>query len=114
MIMTDKHTMLFQISEGLKDALGTYAQKNNMPASEVARQAIAQFIKYDLAADPIPMGRPRRYANKEERLAAQRKERADNKAILQALLDAHAREQRQKDANSLREWLERKGVSVAV
>lgn len=66
-----KESNIVLMSEAMTEAVATYAQEHDMSKSELMRTAIAQYIDYDLDADP-KVERTRKYANKAERDRAQR------------------------------------------
>ena len=106
--MTEKTAILFQASTDFKEALGTYAQQKNMAASEVIRLAVAEYIDYDMSGDTITSGRPKKYANKEERLEAQRQKQKQDRMVAKQLMEDFLRAQRRGDVKTFEEYLARR------
>lgn len=65
-----KDQVVFQASDGLKDAVGTYATEHNVPMAEVWRLAGAALVGYDLSKDPART-RAAKYDSPEEQKRAQ-------------------------------------------
>lgn len=84
------------MSPELKDAIELHAGKLNRPTAEIARQALASFVGYDLAAEAAQRtetrGRPKQYGSREERKEAGRKRRAEKRKVAKALLQNLERE----------------------
>ncbi len=93
-------SQIIGMSEDLKDALGEYANAHDLSIADCARQAIAQFIDYDLASEEKEAsgsrGRPRVYESKEARRAAARERSKEKRVLTRQLLEAH-REQARAD-----------------
>lgn len=91
-------SQIIGMSEELKDALGEYAQTNDLSIADCARQAIAEFIGYDLdaeaAASGTKKGRPRVYADKAERRAAARARGKEKRTLAKQLIEEHRRQER--------------------
>lgn len=86
--MAAKTSVPVMMSEDMEDALDAFAQANDQSRSEVARNAIAMWIGYNLA-DEAPTARRTKYATPAEREAARKaaakKRRDDQKALLEAV-----------------------------
>jgi hypothetical protein len=111
----DRDSIMFALTERFKDAIAEYAHENgDISISQLCREAVAEKIGYDLKADKVKRGRPMKYRNDAERkIAIKRRNenrRIERKALVQALAEEHARQQRAKDAAGMRESLVRKGV----
>lgn len=104
--MSDKPTILFQTSQAFKDKIGEYANQHNMSMAAVIREAIAAKIDYDLSKDVEVLGRPKRYATDDDRKAAQRDRARVDRDTMKKLLALYQREQREKDAQALQDWLD--------
>lgn len=83
----DRTQMLFVCSNEFKDALGEYATKHNLSASEVIRVAVSTYIGYDASNENF-VDKRRKYATEEERRNAQndrmRKRRQESAKLLEA------------------------------
>lgn len=108
-----KSQILFHVSIKMKDALGQYAQSHDKAVSEIIRVAVAKYIGFDLTGDPIVNGRPRIYANKEERLEAQRTKAKQERATLKQLISDYEHEKHMEGVNTLEEWLERRAKRLS-
>lgn len=62
--------VVFQASDGLKEAVGKYANDNNIPMAEVWRQAAANMVGYDLTSDPARTRTPK-YESPQQQKEAQ-------------------------------------------
>lgn len=104
--MVERVPVLFQSSPEFKEAIATYAQQHRLSASEVMRVAIAQYIGYDISSDSISGGRPKIYANKEERIKAQNDRAKQQRENLKTLMDDFHRAVRRGDVKTMEEWVE--------
>lgn len=108
--MANKAQTLFTSTEAFKEALATYAQNHHVSVAWVIREAVSQYIKYDLSAEEIVDGR-RKYASKEERQEAQKLRSRTERAEVAKLLAALEKEQRLLDAAGIEASLIRRGVN---
>lgn len=65
MVPPGKEQIVLHASEAFKDALGKYASDNDLSMAEIIRKATADFIGYDLGAEPARSRAPK-YATPEE------------------------------------------------
>lgn len=103
--MADRTTIIMQSSFEFKEAVATYAQRNNVSVAEVIREAVAAVIGYDLSKDSISSGRPRTYANAEERKKAQSDRQKKKRAVAAQFLEDYERAQRRGDVKTLEEYI---------
>lgn len=86
--MATKVSVPVMMSAEQEEALSAYATERNLSRSEVARQAIATFVGYDLEGE-APTQRRTKYATPAEREAARKAaakaRRDDQKALLEAV-----------------------------
>lgn len=106
----ERDSIMFGLSERFKDAIGEFAEKNSLSISALIREAVAEKIGYDLGADRVARGRPKKYRNESERKIATKRRSAEKRALVKALLQAHKRAEQEAAAAALRESLVRKGV----
>lgn len=106
----ERESIMFHLTERFKDAVLEYSETVGVSASELIRQAVAERIGYDLEQDRVARGRPKKYRNEAERKIASKRRGAERRALIRALLQAHEREETQKQADALRASLVRKGV----
>lgn len=108
----EKTTLVLTLSILLKEHAATFAQSQNRSLSEVVREALAQYTGYDLVAERGKhierRGRPKKYNTDEERKEAARQRSRERDDLTRRLLEDHRRQQRQRDADILRQSLERK------
>lgn len=84
------HSKMFQISEGLDNALDDFvADLDDNNVSQVIRQAIADYIGYDLENEPPTIRGNRKYASEAERKAAQASRNKRRNAIKRDLVKAY-------------------------
>lgn len=85
------------MSQALKDAVGEWAQSRNKSTAAVARQAIADYIGYDLENEVNGSsgrrGRPRVYKDREERRLASRARAKARRKLQRQLMDDHKRQE---------------------
>lgn len=109
----EKTSVLVHMSVLLKDAIGVAAQQQNMSVANLVRVAVAAYIGYDLAEDiNTPLGRPRVYANKEERIRAQNERTRTARLTARALMEYAKHAEHVANREGLRQWLLAKGVSL--
>ena len=93
-------------SEGLVDALGTFASSHNQSVSDVVRQAIAQTIGYDLGERVETRGRKAKYTTAEQRKEAARLRSKRERDIARELSKSFTNEERQRVVAKIRQGLE--------
>jgi hypothetical protein len=70
--MANNKQLQLTLTQGLADALDTYASEHHLNRSEVTRRALAHVLSYDLDNDPAVV-RPGRYQTRSIQLEAKRK-----------------------------------------
>jgi predicted transcriptional regulator len=83
---TQNAKLMFSLSESLKDALGEYAAEHELSDAAVIRQAIAQYIGFDLSTVEKQPRSGRMYASVEERREAQKERNKEKRALVRELL----------------------------
>jgi hypothetical protein len=111
-----KHSKMFQISDGLDDALDEFVAEQgggNATVSGVIREAIAAYIGYDLVAEP-KQNRARVYVNEAARKEHQKKVNKERNATVKALIEASKRGESDEAIAALAASLARKKVETPV
>ncbi len=110
----EKTTLVVQLSILQKQHADQEAAKQGISLSMFVRRALATASGYDLDAEIASTverrGRPKKYANNEERQEAARKRQAERDELKRKLLEAHEREQRRRDTQGIERSVQRKGV----
>jgi len=91
-VASDKTALMFGLTETFKDAIAEWAQTNDRSTADVCRQAIAEYIDYDLAGEQTGRenrGRPTKYASPEERKQAQKNREIAKRELVKNLLREH-------------------------
>jgi hypothetical protein len=100
------------MSEELKDALGVWAQSRCLSIAQVAREAIAERIDYDLDAEANRKverrGRPKQYETKEQRRSASRQRAKDRRALNKRLLNDYVTQQARTERSAFKAAVEAK------
>lgn len=108
-------SQMFGLSEDMKEFLATWAQERNLSVAEVIRSALAEYVGYDLAADEMSKverrGRPRVYANKEERRKAARARNKERRQLAKQVLENYNKQLAAADRQKLADSLTRKAAS---
>lgn len=107
----ERESIMFGLSPGFKDAIAKFAHENgDIPTAQLIREAVAEYIGYNLEQDRVKRGRPVKYKNKAEKKIASRRRSMERRALIKAL-EEHARKaEREKQAEALRASLVRKGI----
>lgn len=79
-------SVMFHLSEPLKDTLGLYAQAHHKSISEVIREAVARHIDYDLSQDKRT--RRTKYATPQERESAKNLRARERRSLARKLVNA--------------------------
>lgn len=79
-----KANVMIQVPVSLKVALEQYCEVAKVPVSGFIRKLVADAIDYKLPATSV--GRSRKYATPEERMAAQKTREKQRKALVKQLL----------------------------
>lgn len=95
-----RESIMFTLSQELKDALDQYSGKQNEARSSVIRQAIAAFIGYDLSAEPKAQ-RQKKYASPEERKKAAKARSQARRELTRRLLEAYEKAEKEEDIEAL-------------
>lgn len=83
----DKKTLAVAVSSKFEEAVSKWASTNDKSVAQVIRLALAQFVGYDLSAEPVvTRGTRMKYANKDEAAAAQKAKVAERNALIKQLL----------------------------
>jgi hypothetical protein len=106
-----RKSMMYGLSEGLKEAIGEFAAANDQSMADVIRSAVAAKIGYDLEKDAQDRsegrrGRPKVYGSKEERRAASRQRSKDRRALTKQLLEDFNRQQAKEQLAKMAESVE--------
>lgn len=108
--MADKNIIATSVSNALKDALDAYSKAHNVSVADIARKAIAKYIGYTFAAGELESthrGRPQKYATEAERLAAQKAAREAHRTLVNQLLDAHRKAEKDAAIAALQQSVDR-------
>lgn len=81
--------VMVQMPLGLKIELEKYCETEKLPVAGFIRKLVADEIGYSLPA--ISIGRARKYATVEERMAAQKARDKDRRALTKILLEKYAK-----------------------
>lgn len=92
-------------SEGMIDALGTYANVNKLSVSDVVRLAIATTIGYDMGKPVERRGRKAKYNTPEARREAARLRSQTERAIQSELSKSYSTEERRRVVERMRKSL---------
>lgn len=96
---------MFPISDELKEAADVFASERNISRAQLFREAIAEYIGYDLSEETHNRGRTKKYANAEERKVAQaarqKASRERDRKILEAIRSGAKQEDLVALANSV-------------
>ena len=93
----DKKTLAVSVSSKFEEAVNRWAVARDKSVAQIMREALAQFIDYDLSAEPIvARGKRSKYANKDEAQAAQKKKVAERNLLIRELLAKYRSEQENK------------------
>lgn len=85
-------SQMFGLSPELKDAIGEWAQANDMSIAQCIREAVAEYIEYDLTQDNESLGkseskgRPKVYENKAARREASRARKKVKREVAKGLI----------------------------
>ena len=95
-----KTPMVFPASDQLKEAITEAATKRKWTKARLIREAIAVFINYDLSSEP-KSGRPKTYENAEARKAANSAKAKQRRELINKLVLAAQRGDREDDIDAL-------------
>lgn len=85
--MASKTGVVVLLSDAMIEALDGEAKKQKVSRSELVRAAVADFIAYDLDAEPATVKRSK-YATKEERDAEMRRRAKERRDVTRAVVNA--------------------------
>ena len=80
-----KTSIMFHLSEPMKDALGSFAATHDQTISEVIRQAVTAHIGYDTALEP-KRTRESKYRSQEHKQATYNKKARERRALIRTLV----------------------------
>lgn len=107
---SEKVLVNFQVSVEFKEAIGIFAQKTNQPSSDIIREAVAKYIGYNLSADNISQGRPKKYATVADRLEAQKARAAAKRKLVKMLEEDYEHAKHLGNVKSFEEYLRKRGI----
>lgn len=98
------NTIMFNVSDQFQEALDQFVGEKNESRAAIVRQAVAKFIKYDLASEPATT-RKSKYASAEERKEAQKARAKKRRELTRQLLAAYEAEDSEEAIKALVESL---------
>lgn len=102
--------ILITCSEPFKEALGEYAQKNNVSVAWVIREATARMIGYSFSEEESIVDGRKKYNSVEERKEAQKQRAKEQKVMVNKLLELYKAEERKQMIEAMEESLRRKAA----